>query len=124
VKLYFRFLDLHSLNPIRRAKALELTRVNILREFHIIGVLEQFEETLQLFEHILPDYFDGAVNIWKSKRMQEKRESTRTQNKTEMTDEARQVITTGTLKHEMDIYLMIKALFNHRLKTILTHGGR
>ena len=114
-----RYLDLHSLNPLRREKALELTRVNILRQFHIIGVLEQFEETLQLFEQILPDYFRGAVNIWKSKRVQEKRETTRTRNKTEMTEEARHIITTGTLKHEMDIYLMIKALFNHRLKTIL-----
>lgn len=111
--------NLHSLNPIRRERALELTRVNILREFHIIGILEQFDETLELFERILPEYFNGALRIWKSKKLQDKRDSTRTRNRTEMSEEARHSITSGTLKHEMDIYLMIKALFNQRVKSVL-----
>ena len=90
-----------------------------MREFHIIGILEQFDETLQLFEKILPEYFSGALRIWKSKKLQEKRESTRTRNKTDMRHEAHHIITSGMLKHEMDIYLMIRALFNHRVKSLL-----
>jgi len=115
--------NLHSLNPSRREQALELTRRNILQNFYVIGVLEQFDDTLKLFEKMMPDFFKGASDIWKSQRMQDKRESTRTRNRTEMSQEAKNVITAGLLRHEMDIYLMIKALFNHRVKSLLPNDS-
>ena len=94
-----------------------------MQNFYVIGVLEQFDETLKLFEKMMPDFFKGASDIWKSQRMQDKRESTRTRNRTEMSEEAKNVITSGLLKHETDIYFMIKALFNHRVKRLLPNDS-
>lgn len=37
-----------------------------MKVFFAIGVLEQFEDTLNLFEKILPDFYFGVSQIWKS----------------------------------------------------------
>ena len=39
-------------------------KINVLREFYVIGVMEQFEDTLEMFEQTLPRYFTGISSLW------------------------------------------------------------
>ena len=39
-------------------------KVNVLRQFYVIGVMEQFEDTLEMFEHTLPRFFTGISSLW------------------------------------------------------------
>lgn len=50
----------------QKEKATEIAKQNILHEYYAVGVLEHFEETLKLFEALLPEYFKNAVPVWKS----------------------------------------------------------
>jgi dermatan/chondrotin sulfate uronyl 2-O-sulfotransferase UST len=52
----------------------EIAKKNILREFFFIGILEKFDETLELFESVLPEYFAGARETMKDPLMGKKRE--------------------------------------------------
>ena len=47
-------------------KATTMAKIQAMRTFFVIGVLEQFEDTLKLFETVLPSYYSGVSNIWKS----------------------------------------------------------
>ena len=113
--LSLTILDLHSMNPVRKDRAIEITKVNILKEFLLIGILEEFDDTIILFEELLPDFFRGGSEIWKKRKTHEKFRN----YANVLTAETRDIISKGTLKHELDIYFMMKALFNHRKSTIL-----
>merc|ERR1712043_138438 len=39
-------------------------KINVLRQFYVIGVMEQFEDTLEMFEHTLPRFFTGISSLW------------------------------------------------------------
>ena len=41
-------------------KAAEQAKVNIVRRYYVIGVLEHFLTTLELFETLLPHIYKGA----------------------------------------------------------------
>ena len=49
-----------------KQKASKRAKMNVLREFYVIGIMEQFEDTLEIFEHTLPRYFKGVTSIWKT----------------------------------------------------------
>ena len=49
-----------------KEKATTMAKIQTLRTFFAIGILEQFEDTLKVFETILPNYFSGVLDIWKS----------------------------------------------------------
>ena len=40
-------------------------------------MLEQFEDTLELFEHMMPEFYHGASKIYKSYTIQETKNQTR-----------------------------------------------
>ena len=42
------------------AKAAEVAKHNIINNYYAIGIVEQFDESLDLFEKLLPDFFTGA----------------------------------------------------------------
>ena len=44
---------------------------NVERNFFVVGVLEQFEDTLVLFERMLPHIYTGALPAYHSKRKTE-----------------------------------------------------
>ena len=56
---------------------------------------------LALFEKTLPAYFSGAREIWNSEKIKAKRESTRTRNRTEMSVQAKRVITKVSLNFHL-----------------------
>jgi len=39
----------------------------VLNDYFAIGVLEQFEDTLRVFEKLLPRYYRGALDVYHSK---------------------------------------------------------
>lgn len=69
---------------------------------YVVGVLEQFEDTLKLFERMIPSVYDGVLNIYKTPLMQMKRQSTKTVNVTYMSEESRQYFINGPLKYRSD----------------------
>ena len=45
-------------------------KINVLREFYVIGVMEQFEDTLEMFEQTLPRFFTGISSLWSTQGKQ------------------------------------------------------
>lgn len=91
-------------------------KINVLREFYVIGVMEQFEDTLEMFEQTLPRFFTGISSLWSTQVAQKARNSTRTSNRKEISAVNRAKMANHALKWEMDLYLFIRALFNEKLK--------
>jgi hypothetical protein len=79
-------------------------------------ILEQFVDTLQIFQKMLPGYYSGVIDIWNSDFLQAKRNSTKTMNRKELSLDARKFLILGPLKFETDLYIFIRALFNERLR--------
>ena len=75
----------------------------------VVGILEEFEKTLALFEKYLPDYFTGAIEI--SKKLTDKFETTETFRYKKMTHRTRKFLENGLLKKENQIYQYIRSLF-------------
>ena len=50
----------------RWKKAAEAAKRNVIKSYFVIGILEQFEDTLTLFEKLMPKYFTGIKTIWKT----------------------------------------------------------
>lgn len=53
-------------------KAALLARHNILNNYYAIGLMEDFELTLTLFEKMIPSFFSGAQAAYQSKLVQTK----------------------------------------------------
>ena len=53
-------------------KAALLARHNILHNYYAIGLMEDFELTLTLFEKMIPSFFSGAQAAYQSKLVQTK----------------------------------------------------
>ncbi|XP_078698067.1 uncharacterized protein LOC144925793 isoform X1 [Branchiostoma floridae x Branchiostoma belcheri] len=46
--------------------ALEKAKDNVLDKFLVVGILEEFNDTLRVFEHLLPNFFKGAMSVWEN----------------------------------------------------------
>ena len=57
---------LSSVSDELKQKANELAKNQVLRQFFMIGILEQFVDTLQIFQRMLPAYYSGVIDIWNS----------------------------------------------------------
>lgn len=99
-----------------KAKANEMAKSQVLRQFFMIGILEQFVDTLQIFQKMLPSYYSGVIDIWNSDFLQAKRNSTKTMNRKELSLDSRKFLMLGPLKWETDLYVFVRALFNERLR--------
>ena len=49
-----------------KRQVLEIVKRRVVKDYFIIGILEQFEDTLKVFETILPSYYSGVLDIWQS----------------------------------------------------------
>ena len=49
-----------------KRQVLEIVKRRVVKDYFIIGILEQFEDTLALFEIMLPMFYKGATDAWKS----------------------------------------------------------
>jgi len=96
----------------------EIAKKNILREFFFIGILEKFDDTLELFENVLPEYFAGARETMKDPLMGKKRERSKSNVSGGYSNETVAALQRGILKYEMEIYSLIEKLFYERLAFI------
>ena len=76
---------------------------------------EHFEQTLELFEKMLPSYFQGARDVYHTPVMEKQRESSKSQHRVTL-NETRAALESGVLRYEVDIYKLIKTLFYEKLQ--------
>ena len=58
--------NIFSVTEDMKEKATTMAKIQAMRTFFVIGILEQFEDTLKVFETILPSYYSGVLDIWQS----------------------------------------------------------
>jgi len=97
------------------AKAAELAKHNIINNYFAIGIVEQFDASLDLFEKLLPDFFAGAKAAYHSEEVMTKRASSSTAVKHGFNNETRAFMEAGPLRYEMDLYNLIVSIFKQRL---------
>ena len=88
------------------AKAAELAKHNIINNYFAIGIVEQFDASLDLFEKLLPDFFAGAKAAYHSEEVMTKRASSSTAVKHGFNNETRAFMEAGPLRYEMDLDLL------------------
>ena len=49
-----------------KAKVVDIAKRRVVNQYYVVGILEQFEDTLRMFETMLPDFYSGAMTAWKS----------------------------------------------------------
>lgn len=101
-----------------KSRMVERAKQRMLSDYFVIGVLEQFEDSLRVFEKLLPRYYRGALDVYQSKNIQQTRNQTKSLNKRSLPDEPIRKLREGTLKHEYDLYHFARQLFNERLKDL------
>jgi len=58
----------HSDSPFNSEGALERAKRSVERHYAVVGVLEDFNVTLTVFEHYVPRFFRGASDVYYGKR--------------------------------------------------------
>lgn len=99
-----------------KSRMVEAAKRRMLNDYFVIGVLEQFEDSLRVLEKLLPRYYRGALDVYQSKNIQTTRNQTKSLNKRVLPDGATYKLRTTTLKHEVDLYHFARQLFNQRMK--------
>merc|ERR1712110_179113 len=87
-------------NPVKAGKILERAKAAILNTYYVVGILEEFDNTLKLLEKMLPEYYSGAFDLSKSKQLQKAKDKTATLSYPKMSNESRQVLMNGPLRYE------------------------
>jgi len=99
-----------------KGAAAEIAKKRILRDYFLVGILEQFEDTLSLFQKLLPQFFTGAREAARSEFAKIAMNTTRTLDKKHMSTAAKEFLMKGPLSHEMDLYVFARSLFNEKLR--------
>lgn len=101
-----------------KRRALQLAKKRLVEDFYVVGVLEQFNDTLRIFERLMPQWFDYSFEALSTDFTQEAILRTKTKNKIHMSEQVKQYFTTGPLKYDMDLYQFGRALFNRQLNAV------
>lgn len=59
------------LSTVGMQRAVLLAKRNVAFRFHMVGILEQFEDTLKLFEKMLPSFYEGALDLYHTNDVQD-----------------------------------------------------
>ena len=97
------------------ARAAEIAKHNIINNYYAIGIVEQFDASLDLFEKLLPDFFTDVKAAYHSEEVMSKRSSSSTAVKHGFNNKTRAFMEEGPLRYEMDLYNLIVSIFKHRL---------
>ncbi|KAM9840209.1 uronyl 2-sulfotransferase a isoform 1-T1 [Aulostomus maculatus] len=91
--------------------ALERAKQNVLENYLLVGILEELEDVLLLLERLLPHYFTGVLNIYKSPDYKKMGNMTGTVRKHTPTLEALQVLY-HRMRYEYEFYNFIRDQFH------------
>ena len=94
----------------------ETIKQHILKEYYIIGLLEELDLSFLLMETKLPDYLKGALEVYRGPIGQKSTYTSSTAYNYTVSDEVRSYLSRGPLRHSVDIYEFIKALFWQKIK--------
>ncbi|XP_069014327.1 uronyl 2-sulfotransferase a isoform X2 [Embiotoca jacksoni] len=97
--------------------ALERAKQNVLENYLLVGILEELEDVLLLLERLLPHYFTGVLNIYKSPDYRKMGNMTGTVRKHTPTLEALQVLY-HRMRYEYEFYNFIRDQFHLMKKKI------
>uniref|UniRef100_A0A3Q1FK99 Uronyl 2-sulfotransferase n=1 Tax=Acanthochromis polyacanthus TaxID=80966 RepID=A0A3Q1FK99_9TELE len=102
--------------------ALERAKQNVLENYLLVGILEELEDVLLLLERLLPHYFTGVLNIYKSPDYRKMGNMTGTVRKHTPTLEALQVLY-HRMRYEYEFYNFIRDQFHLMKKKIGLKSG-
>uniref|UniRef100_A0A8C6SZ73 Uronyl 2-sulfotransferase n=1 Tax=Neogobius melanostomus TaxID=47308 RepID=A0A8C6SZ73_9GOBI len=91
--------------------ALERAKQNVLENYLLVGILEELEDVLLLLERLLPQYFTGALDIYKGPDYMKMGKLTSTVRKYTPTLEALQVLY-HRMSYEYEFYNFIRDQFH------------
>lgn len=111
------FCGMDPLCEIPSRKRLEYAKKVLDEEYVLVGITEEFENTLRLLEQLLPEYFDGALEIWKQHSSAKK--STASKKNDVLTIESKEKLRRDNLADEYELYDYAKDKF-HRM--LILHG--
>ncbi|XP_034999989.1 uronyl 2-sulfotransferase a isoform X1 [Hippoglossus stenolepis] len=97
--------------------ALERAKQNVLENYLLVGILEELEDVLLMLERLLPHYFTGVLNIYKSPDYKKMGNMTGTVRKHTPTLEALQVLY-HRMRYEYEFYNFIRDQFHLTKKKI------
>uniref|UniRef100_A0A3Q3ADM3 Uronyl 2-sulfotransferase n=1 Tax=Kryptolebias marmoratus TaxID=37003 RepID=A0A3Q3ADM3_KRYMA len=97
--------------------ALERAKQNVLENYLLVGILEELEDVLLMLERLLPHYFSGVLDIYKSPEYKKVGNLTGTVRKHTPTLEALQVLY-HRMRYEYDFYNFIRDQFHLTKKKI------
>jgi len=81
-----------------------------------VGILEDLKLSLDLFEVMMPEYFEGASGLLNSKEVLASKEDSASLNIVKLTEKNKQVLRNGLLRYEYDLYEFAKVLFYRQVK--------
>merc|ERR1719284_94907 len=99
-----------------KEKSLEMAKLNVEKNFYFIGILEEFMDSLRMFELVLPRIYTRVVEALNNDWVQEVMNKTRTTHKIRMTEESKDYFRKGPLKYEIDLYEYAKSIFYQKRK--------
>ncbi|XP_033124471.1 uronyl 2-sulfotransferase-like isoform X2 [Anneissia japonica] len=91
---------------------LEMAKLNVERDFIVVGVLEELDDTFAVLEKMLPRFFTGAVEYLRSpgNTFTRNRSATVTKHKEVPSDEVRTILL-KQMSLEYEFYYYIKDRF-------------
>jgi len=105
-------------DDVYKSKMVEIAKRRMLDDYFVVGVLEQFEDSLSVFEKLLPRYYRGALEVYESKMIQTTRNQTKSIGKRTLPDEVANKLRSGALKYELDLYQFARQLFNKQMQAL------
>jgi len=94
-------------------EALTRAKMNVLDEYIVVGILEDFIGTLKVFEKILPTHFNGASEIYAEMLESSNRKNTSTVGKKKLSPEAYKVLRSRML-YDYEFYKFVVDLFKFK----------
>ena len=94
----------------------ETIKHNVLKEYYIIGLLEELELTFLLMESKLPEYFRGVLEVYNSPVGEGSSYRSSTAHNYTISDDVRDYLSQGPLKHSVDIYEFVRTIFWQKIR--------
>lgn len=96
------------------SKALNKAKLNVIKYFAVVGMVEQYEGFLQILKCVFPQYFNGAVKTYELS----KTKAYKVTEHREVINESNRKILADSLSLEYDFYNFIKRRFYHLVKKL------
>ena len=98
---------------------MEAAKANVADHYAVVGVLEMWDETLEVLEHKLPFFFKGAREMY-SRKVKEVRRMAQNFHKGFVSNEIKEIVRRN-FSREMEFYDFCKSRLQTQLKEIRTN---